>query len=292
MAQQRLRHEIIEQAIIHALWYYGYFNYPLYEDQLFRYLPIPSIRKTFTMALAGMIAKKQLNYDPKSGLYTLRGHGIHAKRRHQRAVNSASKIAHGHYFAQLLGRLPFIYLVGLSGSCAMDNAKQSDDIDLVIISAPGCMWLSRITAIFLAKMLQRHRRRGQKNTRDLLCLNLFFDSADMLIPEGKQNIYGAHELMQMRPLFIRGRVYADFIAINKWAEIFLPQAYAESRKSGLASTAYTPSRMLNIYQMLNRLAKYFQLAIMGKRTREMVSDTQLWFFPQDFQLKLERKKVI
>lgn len=187
-------------------------------------------------------------------------------------------------YIKLLKAIPFILLVGLSGSAAMQSAKKNDDIDLFIITAPNRLWTARFIAIICAKLCGIHRRRKDKHINSKVCLNLFFDAHDGLsIPAHKRTFYVAHELLQMKPLINKHRIYGRFLEANKWVGKFFPNG-----KSKILN--FSISNKSGQIDWFEKWARKLQLHFINKhKTTETVTDTQLWFFPDDFELKIRSR---
>jgi hypothetical protein len=111
--------------------------------------------------------------------------------------------------------IPWVKLVALTGARAMNNASLADDIDLMIITAENRLWLTRLLLVIL---LFPWLRRGQKISRRL-CLNLWLDESALSLKQ--QNLYTAHEICQLKPLYNRDQTYQKFINANLWVKTFL-----------------------------------------------------------------------
>ena len=55
--------------------------------------------------------------------------------------------------ARILFKIPTIKFVGVTGSLAMMNANENSDIDLMIITSRGTLWLSRLVILVLLVIL-------------------------------------------------------------------------------------------------------------------------------------------
>ncbi|OGK12689.1 hypothetical protein A3C98_05355 [Candidatus Roizmanbacteria bacterium RIFCSPHIGHO2_02_FULL_37_15] len=128
--------------------------------------------------------------------------------------------------------------------------------------------------------------------RDTVCLNLFFDANNLKVPKLKQTDYVAHEVLQMKPLRQKNGIYLRFIDANKWVFDIFPNArsvssikYQVSRKK-ILNTKYL---ILNtLADKIEQLLKSLQLHFIKKhQTTEIVTDTQLWFHPDDFGKKIK-----
>jgi len=95
----------------------------------------------------------------------------------------------------------------------VDNAPAGDDIDYLIVTAPGRVWLARGLAVGVVR-LARLFGAG-------LCPNYVL--AQSALSQQKRNLFIAHDLAQMVPLAGQA-VYAEMLAANTWAQAYLPQA--------------------------------------------------------------------
>jgi len=241
----------------------------------------------------------------------------------QKKIKSSAKKKHKLQIARratrFLSHFPTIKLVAVTGSLAANNARPDDDIDLMIITSSNSLWLTRLLLIPLISLFFKRRRPGStsvakapvgwpkvsrrvkvKNHRDSICLNLWLDESSLAVPKGKRNLYTAHEVLQAKPLFDRGGVYAKFILANSWTKKHLANAYAittlveprESAKRGRTSDSYpkgTPPRLnLQPLRFLNHLSFRFQYAYMKpKITHEVVTLHSAYFHPRSLAKKLD-----
>jgi hypothetical protein len=133
----------------------------------------------------------------------------------QRRQQIASRLwPHALRFGSIIARLPFVRMVAVTGSLAMDNVENNADLDYLIVTAPGRLWLCRALILALGRltMLQGIQ----------LCPNYIISQRALEFPA--RNIYAAHELAQMVPLSGMD-VYDQIRALNLWMkEDFLPNA--------------------------------------------------------------------
>lgn len=113
-----------------------------------------------------------------------------------------------------LGRLPFVRMVALTGALAMRNAAaEGDDLDYILVTAPNRVWLARAFAIVLVRAV---KLRGV-----VICPNYVL--AENALEQGKQDLFIAHEIAQMIPLYGHS-LYWQFRATNAWTHAQLPNA--------------------------------------------------------------------
>ncbi len=269
-----------EKAILDVLSYFDFFTYAPNKKELHMFMGQRVSLKSFKAGVASLVKSKKISHSGER--YALRGHSIYIDITAKRKKIAGDKVAIAESYANVLSIFPWILLVGLSGSCAMGNTQQEDDIDIFVISSVGSMWLARITAIIVAKLIGRHRHRNLQKTKDTVCLNLFFDGSDLHIPKKKRNLYTAHEVLQMKPLVSKKGTYEEFISTNRWVQGYFPNVKIKrSRGNGMPSGNV-------LFSLLNAMAKSIQMKLMKKPSREIITNTQLWFFPKDFEEKVKK----
>src|SRR5579872_743529 len=120
----------INKALIKTLLYSNLFHFPLTAEEIWKFLlsekeyPYREIEKYLKL--------EKNNIEEKNGLYFLKGYQAIVSLRKNRQEIGNKKIQKAHKIIQLLSLIPTILLIGISGSVAVKNADQGDDIDLFI----------------------------------------------------------------------------------------------------------------------------------------------------------------
>ena len=284
----------IKSAVLAALSYFDLFSYPLSEEEVFFWLPAKAGRQEVKKVLEEL--KKAGKVSVKDGFYFFPPkNSVELRKKRERYAEG--KIKKAQKAARLLGFLPGVLLVGLTGNLAMKAAKKEDDIDFLIITRSGWLWRSRFLAIFLLELLGWRRRPNQKEARDKICLNLFIEEGHLALEKERHDLYTAHELLQMKPLVDKASVYQRFLQANSWAVSFLPQAWEKSKvksqsanwrtkvksKEGKEVAAASPT-------IVEKILAGFQLKkISAHQSREEILPGQLFFHPQDRRGEMMRK---
>lgn len=125
-----------------------------------------------------------------------------------------------------ISKIPTIRAVFLTGSVAVWNASSKADVDLMIITAPNTVWITRIMVVGLLKVMQRYR--SKRKVADKVCTNIFLDIRHLEVQV--KNLYTAHEVLQAECLFDAGGVEDCWLTTNLWAGRFLPVVYKERQK--------------------------------------------------------------
>lgn len=209
-------------------------------------------------------------------------------------------------YIKLISFFPQIRLIGLSGSISMMNAGEDDDIDLFIITAKNRLFTGRLIALVLAQIFGLRRSRdsatqifqktyktekftlaSSQKHKDKICLNLFFDEVSMKVPKFKQTEFVGHEVLQMKPIINKEMTYERFLASNKWVFKLFPNS-----KQIFNFQFSLPRRQVGIFNeklgdWIESKLKSFQMKSINKhKTTEIITKTQLWFHPDDFEKKI------
>ncbi len=279
----------IEPAVDHVLRYFSVFQYPPAFDEIYTFLEIDVSRKELEKTLWEMVRKGKVEALGKSKVrYARKGDGTFFEQYQKSRTVSEDKIHSAQLFFKILSVFPAIHFVGISGSLAMLNGSNDDDIDICVVTGSGRLWTGRLLTVLVAFFLGKKRAYKDTAPKDKLCLNLFFDESGMTVAKAKQNEYIAHEILQMTPVLNKYQTYERFLAANSWIQKFFPNvelANVFERSAGWSRGVIPALRELSEY-VLGKIQLY---SIHRRRTNEIVSDTQLWFFPDDFEKKLRRK---
>jgi len=190
----------------------------------------------------------------------------------------------------ILKIIPSIKLVGITGALAMNNTKKNDDIDLFIITSKDLFWTTRFLSTFLIEILGLRRHPEEAIASDKICLNMFMDEKYLEIPKKERDLFSAHEVLQMKPVWERENTYNKFILANAWVMRYLPNAYNQEIKKMEIKKLKNKKEVrifpnYSITQLLNyceAFLKKLQLQYMKKRrTTEIIKNAYIRFHPHD-----------
>jgi hypothetical protein len=203
----------IEQAIVNTVAYVDSFDYPLTPAEIHRYLirlPISS-GKLFQTLHGGALVPHRLQ---KSGdFYMLPGRDEVLQVREERRQVAERLWPAAVYYGRWIAGLPFVRMVAVTGSLAVDNVGFPEDIDYFVVTADDHLWICRAFVILIVRWAAQ---RGLS-----LCPNYFLSESALRL--STRNLYTAHELTQMVP--IDGlEVYHTMRRLNPWTYRFLPNA--------------------------------------------------------------------
>ena len=278
----------LQQALIKALIYSDIFDYPLTLQELYLYLPHYSLPSCESLQQFNL--KQIPEIDSQKGFYFLRGREKLVALRHKRNQESQKKLQLASRLIRPLKLIPWIWLIGVSGTVAANNAAASDDIDLFLITAPGRLWLTRMGEKIINELLGQRRRPNfppsDPNSCNKLCPNMYLAADNLTLPH--RDLYTARELAQLKIIFQRHQTHRHLYQANSWIKKFLPNWWQEKKKTNFPSLLQPlPSFNNPFFSLLERLAAWGQLYYMARRrTREKISSSLLMFHPQDARKRI------
>jgi len=269
----------LKSAILATLAYHDIFDYPPTFPQIQKLL-VGKTSNTNSLRRGLKVLLKDKKIGEKDGYYFLKKRRQIVTTRIKRAKSSRKKLNRAYFYSSALKLVPTIKFVAISGALAMENSDNNDDIDLVVVSSKGSLWTTR----FLANLVLWPFKRNPNGAKvsDKACLNLFLDESALKIRD--QNIYMAHEICQMLPLWNRQGTYQRFIEANAWIKKYLPN-WAVSSQFKVHSSHREKQSTTNLQlSTVETFLEKFQLWYMRpKVTTEKIGGKQLFFHPKRTQ---------
>jgi len=212
----------LERAILETLAYSDLFEYPLHLDELHRYLPV----QVEVECLPQTIELLHDQVGEKDGIYFLAGRESNIEIRKHREVHSQRLFQLALKCGRIIGTLPFIRMVALTGSLAVMNSSNDADFDFMLVTASGRVWIARAFALLFNRVTRLFGH--------TLCPNLIISENALIW--SRHDLYSARELCQMIP--ISGmNVYHKLMQANGWIRDFLPNAIVQVSKTSKSTKA-------------------------------------------------------
>lgn len=276
----------LSDSILTTLSYADIFDYPLGTDEIRLWL---IGNKSGNAQILKVLA--ELTHFPVNdrSWFFLRGRSNIIPLRLRRQLTYQGKFMIARKLVRILRIIPSVQLVAITGGLAIANTDAGDDIDLLIVSSPGTLWITRFAVILVTEIFSKRRRLGEHNFGNSICLNMFIAADNLKLPSVKRDLYTAHELLQMVPLWDRDQTYNKFLSVNMWAKNYLPNAFKVKAVSGIRNQVGRSKLYLVMIQtilfmikLFEPLARIIQIWYMKKHiTREFISDSLLMFHPRD-----------
>jgi len=264
----------LEQTILRTIVYFDLFSYPLTELEIWKWqfhdrnyesgimnqgYRLAEIVETIEKSEA---LKNVLDFN--NGFYYLKGRGELVEERKRRYVVSDHKFKRAKFWIGFLQYAPFVRAIAICNNLSYHNAKDSSDIDLLVITEPEHIWTARF---FLTGFLKLFRLRpGDRKNYDGLCPSFFVSSRAMdmesLALKGGDPHF-AFLTNDIVPISGKKEYFENFFADNYWIKEKLP-----ARLEPL----FHPRRYLKFYAMADGLKKiaetFFSIFPLAERILE------------------------
>lgn len=283
-----MRHERC-LAVLRTLAYAAVFSYPLSDEEVGRLLiTSKAVPQKQIMEALSELESLSLVQRRKERAWILLAKKNNYRSRERNKRIADRKLKKIQPVLLRLQTMPTIDLLGISGALAWEDAEEDDDIDLFVVTAPHLLWLTRILILVVLEWYGVRRTAGSKKNADKLCLNMLVDQNHLALPVAEQDLFSAHEVVMMKPLFIRGTTHQDFLRRNRWVQRFLGNATnkIKNEESQIKREKKLSLPFFLLYP-LEFLAKTVQLWYMKKRrTSEVITQGYVRFHPQDARISV------
>lgn len=194
--------------ILLTVHYFAFFEHPLTEAEVHRYLRKKADTTELRKALHEAVASGVLVFG--DGYYAASGSHIEGRLRSPEVNRKLLRTARR--MGKLMRFFPFVRGAYISGSLSKGGAKPGDDIDFFIITAPERLWTAKLFLILFKKifLLNSHR---------YFCVNFLKSEDDLTI--AKRNIYTATEAVSLIPVY-NPELLAEFFRANPWIGGYFP----------------------------------------------------------------------
>ncbi len=247
----------LESAVVEAVAYADVFDWPLTPAEVHRYLPVRALPEQVDDALDCAAAHDLVV--TSDGFVTLPGRTrLVAERRHRASV-SQHLWPRAIGAARLVGSLPFVRLVAITGSLAVGAADDSADVDLFLVVEDGRLWLTRAMCMGIVRVAALGRLR--------LCPNYLLAESALRLQD--RSLFTAHELVQMVPTRASA-AHAELLRQNGWFREFLPnsQPMPPIAETGGLRTS-TPLRRIAEAILRSSLGDRLERWEMGRKVRKL-----------------------
>ena len=246
----------LQRAILHTLAYAEVFDYPLTAHEIWRYL---TGVKASLLDVEKALKKLPSAVGCDGAYYFLKGREtiVNTRKRHAKVASHLwpKAIRYGRAIASL----PFVRMVTVTGSLAMDNTEDGKDIDYMIVTEKGYLWTCRAMTLVIARIAHLDGV--------TLCPNYLITENALELEE--HSLYVARELAQMIPLSGM-EVYEQIRCLNSWMDEYLPNSVGAPQLSAGFRPIKTPflfqrvmefvlkilpSRLVERWEMNRKIAK-------------------------------------
>ncbi len=311
----------LRDNILATLAYYDVFDFPLREEEVFKFLfnfeRLSAFRDGQTPDFDEVRAELEIlrsdgTINFSDSFYFLFDRGYLVPLRLRREKIAKEKWKKIYYAVWWLKFLPYIKAIFASGSLAMSNAEELGDLDILIVVKHGRIWLSRLLISGLVSLIGMRRKYNQKIAPDKICLNHYITDKSLLIPY--KSIYTAQTYISLKPVFVSdSRIIPEFYVANSWLSDFALNFNISSRQHDIVlskgknilgrnflakvkSAAWEMILNSKLGDWLEDLAKWWQIKRIERHRKQdppggrvVYNDEQLEFHPGSVEAEIIEK---
>lgn len=279
-----------QKALLRTLIYSDIFNFPLTEEEL--WLDIIADKKINKETVKRTIKSLPKYIYSKDGFFCLSGKEKIINKRIGRMEIAQKKIKIALSVIKHLSYIPTILFIGITGRLSHIDAGPADDIDIFIITKKNTIWTTRLIILAILELMGVRRKRDDADPRDKICPNLIIEESALAWPVERRDLYTAHEIIHMLPLFTRNNTYQKFLAKNDWIKQFYPNREGKNRKANNIERpkSYVIIKTISLILtqplfefIFNKLQKAY---MKKKKKNEVILSDFLAFHPYDYRQKI------
>ncbi len=205
--------DILKNNILKTLLYYDIFSHPLKADEIFTFLPRNSIPKEEVESkLNEFSTDSSSGFAEKEGYYYIKPFEENVEKRIQRENNSKRMWEAASVVTHIIKRFPFVRSVMITGSLSKNSSDETSDLDFMVITAEGRLWITRTLLMLFKKVFLF-------NSYKYFCINYFITQSHLEIEE--KNIFTATEIATIKGAYNTG-LMNEFISKNGWIKNYFP----------------------------------------------------------------------
>ncbi len=202
----------LHNDILKTVAYFDLFEYPLTTDQIYSFLPRNSVTaERVALAAQSLVSEDRLSHS--DGFYFLpSGNSAMPRERIEREARARRMLSSARVVSRFIKQFPFIRAIFLTGSLSKNVAERSSDIDFMIITVPGRLWIVRM-------MLTMFRKIFLFGSRKFFCTNYYVSENGLTLD--RRNTYTAVEVVTTKVIW-NSEAFYEYQRHNLWTKQFLP----------------------------------------------------------------------
>lgn len=204
--------EPLEQALYDTIRYWGLFDRPVTVVELWRGLivesepnatrwhgqHVPALIEVETMLRESPWLKTKISR--QWGYYFPHGRESIVEPYLKRFRQAQLKWKITRRVGRLLQYVPFVRGIFVTGSLAIMNTNDESDLDLLIVTHPKRIWLTRLLLLFVTQLTGRRRTHWDRKAPDKICLNHYVTETSLAVARPIRTLYTAMLYTHLTPL--------------------------------------------------------------------------------------------
>ncbi len=244
-------------AIRATILYADIFDFPLLPEEIHRDLiRVAASRPETARAIQALLDAGALEPDTRYLVLPGRGGLADVRRDCQARAERLWPIARR--FGRILATIPFARMIAVTGSLAAESPGADADLDYLIVTVPGRLWLVRATTVGIVRLAL--------HLGITLCPNYLLSTR--AIGLDRDDLFTAHELLQAVP--IDGEAtYRRMLQANRWVERWLPNRFRRAERASVPASAVGSVRRLGEAALAGRLADRIEAWEGGRKRKRL-----------------------
>jgi hypothetical protein len=202
-------------AVMSTVHYFDIFRHPLQQNELLKLIHHHIITPDELSNALIYLTKKEILFEHE-GYYLPHTRFENIARRKEGQTLSEKFWEKALRQSRLISRFPFVRGVLISGSLSKGYMDEHSDIDYLIITNPGRLWIARTLLVLYKKIFLL-------NSHKFFCVNYFLDLNNLVLTD--RNLFTATELVFAKPSF-NFRIYNELVIANPWTKDYYPSYQA------------------------------------------------------------------
>lgn len=156
--------------------------------------------------------------------------------------------------------IPWLKMVAIWNSVAMNGANENSDIDLFIITSPNRLWIVRILITFIFQILWVRKTKDKHKAR--FCLSFFITTNNLNFKKFAidNDIYLYYWMIYLKPILNYDNTWEHFIEENKiWCDFNEYQSIIEDNKKYIVYKKKTSNYNSFLLNYIEKSLKFFFL---------------------------------
>ncbi len=203
---------MIARSIIRTLLYYEIFDHPLSADELCHFISYPDVTRSEIADVLTLLEERGVIRSSHGFYFRAVNRTDLGLLRLEREQLARRRWKIARLMTRIIRRFPFVRGVLVSGDLSKGVATPSSDVDYLVITAPGRLWICRA-------LLMAFKKICLLNSRKYFCLNHYVDENHLTHPE--RNYYTATEVAHLKPLF-NVPLFLRYMGANNWIRGYFP----------------------------------------------------------------------
>lgn len=196
--------EQLDQAIVDTIRYFDILHLPVTVTMIWRSLitknKVGDIRLSHLRERLTHSALLQKDIDHQWGYYYLKGKEAMVTERLERHRIAQKKWKMVRRIAWMLSCMPYVRMMGITGSLALSNTTKDSDLDFFIVAKTGRIWTTRLLLLLASELMGKRRRYTDTVAPDKICLNHYVTDTSLAIAADNRNVYNAVTYTHMVPM--------------------------------------------------------------------------------------------